>query len=432
QHDGVVGSARRALGRVQDAIAAHAGGGPRPIAETTEFLVSHGAGSFLVNDSGARLLDAVSGYGVASLGHSHPRWVDAVVSQANRVAVTSLHTEELAVYLSALGGLLPERLGQVALLSTGAEAVELAVRLAQTERGRPGVLTFAHGFHGKTAAVRYATAPSSAEADALAPSWLRSAPFPSCADHDAVDYDECCEPVGYELAAIEQRADLAEIGAVLVEPVLGTSGNRPPKRGFLAGLRRLCDKRGWLLILDESITGFGRTGELFAFERFGVVPDVMVLSKGLGGGFPLSAVCASRELWERSGLTASATSSSFGGNPIACAAGMATLEIVTDARFMAQVRATSARAAVRLRQLSQASAHVARPRGVGLMLGFDLVDPATGELASAARCAEVVRACRDGGLLVAAHVPRVRLSPPLTLTVAEADLLFDVLQDVLR
>lgn len=402
------------------------------MARAADVVIERGEGAYLWTDGGARLLDAVSGYGVASLGHSHPQWVEAVMAQAGRIAVTSLHTPELATYLRALAGVLPPSISRIALASTGAEAVEIALRLAQTERRRSDILTFADGFHGKTAAVRYTRDPHSPEARSLAPPWLRSARFPGCREHDAVDYDDCREPVAEDIAAIAARTDLDRVAAVLVEPVLGTAGNIPPKRGFLAALRKLCDERDWLLIYDESITGFGRTGELFAFETFGVEPDILVLSKGLGGGFPLSAVCAGPELWDRSALSApSATSSSYGGNPIACAAGAITLEIVTSPQFMKQLRSTSAHAAKRLRALAEASPRVERPRGVGLMLGFDLIDPGTGEPASPVECEEIFRACRDRGALVATNVPRVRLSPPLTLTVSEADFLFDVLDDVL-
>lgn len=402
------------------------------MARSAGLVIERGDGAYLVGVTGERLLDAVSGYGVASLGHSHPRWVDAVLAQVNRLAVTPLHTPELAGYLSALAGALPQPLSAIALCSTGAEAVEMALRLAQTERGRPGILTFTDAFHGKTTAVRYTRDPRSDEARSLAPAWLRSAPFPTCNDHDAVDYADCRESATESIAALAARMDLDDVAAVLVEPVLGTAGNIPPPRGFLAELRALCDRHGWLLVFDESITGFGRTGDLFAFTTFGVQPDILVLSKGLGGGFPLSAVCASHDLWDGSALgTPSATSSSYGGNPIACAAGAITLEIVTSPGFLDQVRRTSAHAAVRLRRLARSSPSVARPRGLGLMLGFDIVDPASGALASAATCEEVFQACRDRGVLVAAHVPRVRLSPPLTLTVQEADRLFDVLDDVL-
>jgi 4-aminobutyrate aminotransferase/4-aminobutyrate aminotransferase/(S)-3-amino-2-methylpropionate transaminase len=423
-----VRTARRAI----EAITQHAGGGPRPMARSAGVVIERGYGAYLLGVTGEHLLDAVSGYGVASLGHSHPRWVEAVIAQAGRLAVTSLHTPELATYLSALAGVLPPRMNAISLCSTGAEAVEMALRLAQTQRGRPGILTFDDAFHGKTAAVRYTRDPGSDEARALAPAWLRSAPFPACDDHDAVDYGECRESVAESIAAVAARTDLDDIAAVLVEPVLGTAGNIPPRRGFLTELRALCDQRGWLLIFDESITGFGRTGDLFALQTFGVEPDILVLGKGLGGGFPLSAVCAAHELWDGSALSApSATSSSYGGNPIGCAAGAITLEIVTSPEFLDQVRRTSAHAAARLRHLAQTSPCVARPRGLGLMLGFDLVDPTSGALASAAACEAVFHACRDRGALVAANVPRVRLSPPLTLTMQEADRLFDILDDVL-
>jgi 4-aminobutyrate aminotransferase-like enzyme len=409
-----------------------AGGGDRRIAKSAELLIEHGHGSYVYGASGTRYLDIISGYGVASIGHCHPHWVDAVITQASQLAVTPLHTTGLARYLEALSGVLPPQLGQTALFSTGAEAVEGAVRLAQTATGQPGILTFQDGFHGKTAAVRYAGDPQSPEAQALGPGWLRAAPFPACELHDAVDYARCEESVTGVLELVAERTDLGDIGAVLIEPILGTAGNIPPKRPFLSELRRLCDERGWLLILDESITGFGRTGRLFAFESFGVDPDVVVLSKGLGGGFPLSAVCASAELWEHSAFCApSATSSTYGGNPLACAAGLATLEIVTSDDFLGQVRDVADHAAARLRELAEARENVARPRGLGLMLGLDLVDPETDALARSETCRTIFRACRDRGVLVLADVPRVRLSPPLTLTRAETDELFDVLFEVL-
>ena len=166
----------------------------------------------------------------------------------------------------------------------------------QTERGRSGVLTFSRGFHGKTVGVRYAGDATTAEARELASAWLHGAPFPACQLHDALDYHRCDEDVDAAIAETAAIGDAAGIGAVLVEPVLGTAGNIPPRRPFLAALRKLCDERGWLLVFDESITGFGRTGTLFAFEAFGAEPDVLVLSKGLGGGFPLSAVCAGHGL----------------------------------------------------------------------------------------------------------------------------------------
>jgi 4-aminobutyrate aminotransferase-like enzyme len=419
-------------GWVGDAIRRFGGGGRRRIAQSAELVVDRGQGAYLYGPGGHRLLDAVSGYGVASLGHSHPRWVEAVVAQASRLVVTPLDTEPLAHYLAALGAVLPTSLDQVALFSGGAEAVEVSIRLGQTAGGRPGVLTFRDSFHGKTAAVRYTGDPTALEGRALGVEWMRSAPFPACRLHDAVSYSQCHESPDDALAELADREDLANVGVVLVEPILGTAGNQPPQRAFLAGLRRLCDAKGWLLIFDESITGFGRLGTLFGFEYFDVEPDILILGKGLGGGFPLSAVCAGTSLWNGSALgVPSGTSSSYGGNPLACAAGFATLEIITEESFLPQVREVSARMALRLRELAERSPSVSMPRGVGLMLGFDLVDPATQAPAGPDRCREVFRACRDHGLILATDVPRVRISPPLTLGLEEAEEIFDVLGEVL-
>lgn len=418
--------ARRALA----AIAGVGGGGKRPMADLAGVVLGSGRGSFVYDSAGKPYLDAVAGYGVASIGHSHPAWVDAVVEQAQRLAGTPLYTEELGLYLEALADLLPPSLGQVALFSTGAEAVETAVRLAQTASGKPEVLTFRDGFHGKTAAIRYTRRPETPEARIIAPSWMRSAEYPVC-HHDPVDYPDC-EDVGTDLLrAIASRTDLDEVGSILVEPVLGTAGNIPPKRGFLRGLRQLCQERNWLLVYDESITGLGRTGRMFAFEYFDARPDVMVLSKGLGGGLPFSAVCAAKETWDASALASpSSTSSTFGGNPLACAAGLATLRILTSAGFLEGVRESAQRLATGLRELSGASEAVAWPRGVGMMLGFDHLDPATDSFAGETLCADRFQACRDRGLLIAAHSPRVRINPPLILTLGEADQLVETLFEV--
>jgi len=427
-----VSAASQGVRDLLHAIARFAGGGRRPFAEAASFLAERGSGAYLYDESGARYLDTVSGFGVASLGHSHPRWVEAVVAQAGRLAVAPLDTRELARYLDALGRVLPFGLDRAVLYSGGAEAVEMAVRLAQVGSGRPGVLTFGGGFHGKTAALRYTRDPSSPEAHELGPTWLRSAEYPVCTRHDAVDFASCEDSPAAAIAAIDGRADLEEVGVVLVEAVQGTAGNLVPVRGFLPALRALCDKRGWMLVLDESITGFGRTGRLFGCECFGVRPDAIVLSKGLGGGFPLSAVCAREELWRGAALNGSSGSTTaFGGNPLACAAGLATLEIVTGAGFLEHVREVAAHAAVRLRELAEASPRVARPRGVGLMLGFDLVDPASDRLMATSGCHAVMRACRERGVLLAAHVPRVRVNPPLTVTREQIDVVFGVLHEVL-
>jgi 4-aminobutyrate aminotransferase-like enzyme len=204
--------------------------------------------------------------------------------------------------------------------------------------------------------------------------------------------------------------------------VLGTAGNRPPQRRFLAGLRELCDRQGWMLIVDESITGFGRLGRNFAVDWFGVRPDILVLGKAIGGGYPLSGVAAPRELWDRSLFAErSATSSSYGANPLACAAGTAVVEVVTSPGFLEHVDRVGGRLARGLAELQAESPYVSANRGVGMMLGFDLVDPATGGLADPGLCLRLFRRCLDEGILIVGDVPEVRLNPPLVLTEDEAD-----------
>jgi 4-aminobutyrate aminotransferase-like enzyme len=219
---------------------------------------------------------------------------------------------------------------------------------------------------------------------------------------------------------------------VIVEPVLGTAGNRPPQRRFLAGLRAVCDDRGWLLIVDESITGFGRLGRTFAVDWFDVRPDILVLGKAMGGGYPLSGVAAPSSLWDASLFAQpSATSSSYGANPLACAAGIAVLDVLEAPGFDDQVKRTASRLAEGIVGLEAASPFVARNRGLGMMLGFDLVDPATGELAGSDLCLRLFHRCLDAGILIVGDVPEVRLNPPLILTEQGADEAITALRDAL-
>jgi 4-aminobutyrate aminotransferase-like enzyme len=389
-------------------------------------------GSYLIDSDGRRYLDATAAYGVAAIGHAHPMWVSAVQDQVARLAASPFHTPQLGAYLEALAAILPGNLQRIALFSGGSEAVEVAVRIAQRATGRPDVLSFTTAFHGKSAGVRYTGGANGEERFALSVRRYPHVTFPACERHSATAYPYCDESAAPACAELTARADLDDVGAVIVEPVLGTAGNIPPMPDLLSELRQLCNRRGWLLIADESITGFGRTGTLFACQRFGTMPDIVVLGKAVGGGYPLSAVAASADLWRESGMDRpSTTSSSYGANPLACAAGLAALEIITGTRFLTNVRHVAAYLAAGVDQLARATSAIARPRGIGMMLGFDLVDQSTGSLASPTRCVEVFRSCRNRGLLLPVDVPRVRINPPLTLSLTEAGDLLNVLHEVL-
>jgi len=397
-----------------------------------DLTIVEGRGSYLIDDRRRRYLDFVSGYGVAALGHGHPHWANAVAEQARNLCVSPFHNPVREEYLMRLAEVLPPGLTRTALFSGGAEAVEAALRLTQRATGRNAVLAFDSAFHGKTVGVRFAGGDHKEERSGVGVSWLRHAPYPACRSHSASHYDECRESPERLLRELVRRRDLADVGSVIVEPVLGTAGNIPPQRHFLSGLRSVCDERGWLLVFDESQTGFGRTGPMFASDLFGVVPDVLVAGKGMGAGFPIGGVAASSELWASAALDRpSATSSSFGGNPLACAAGIAVLDVLAQPSFGSDATRVGSILAAGLDQLAAVSPHVGWSRGVGMMLGFDLVDPQTGEPAGRERCRSIFRRCRDSGLLLAADVPQVRLSPPLNLSDEEAGRALEILFEVL-
>jgi 4-aminobutyrate aminotransferase-like enzyme len=418
---------------IPDTIRRYGGGGPRRIAENAGLVISHGEGNHLVDSSGRRYLDFATAMGVAAFGHGHPRISRAIAEQSRRLSATVLHVPEQAAYLERLAGLLPAGLDRTALYSGGTEAVEVAVRLAQSVTSRRHLISFRTGFHGKSTGLRYTGERYAQERVWLGVDWVHSVPYPECREHDAVDYLQCDDDGAATLAELDRYAATLEDGvaAVIVEPILGTAGNRPPQRLFHRELQALCAERGWLLIFDESITGFGRLGTPFAAGWFDIHPDILVMGKAMGGGFPLSAVAASTDLWDHSLFAElSATSSSYGANPVACAAGLAVLDTLEAPGFLDNVRRVGAHLGAGLRALAERSPYVALPRGVGLMVGFDIVHPATGELASAELSQRLFRRLLDHGLLVA-QVPAVRLNAPLTLTLGEADAALTAMSEAL-
>ena len=408
---------------VIETIRARGGGGPRRIAESAGVVITHGRGAHLYDDAGREYLDFATAMGVAAIGHADQRWTTAIADQASRLAACVLHVPQQADYLAALGTILPGGLERTALYSGGGEAVEVAIRLAQSVTGNRDVISFTGGFHGKTAGVRFTGDRFATERTWLGIDWMHHVPYPLCSGHDAVSYPSCTDAGVTALAELDDHVARLDrgIAAIIVEAILGTAGNRPPERLFLQGLRRLCTDRGWLMILDESITGFGRLGTQFAGEYYGVVPDILVLGKAMGGGYPVSGVAARAELWDNSLYAEmSATSSSYGANPLACAAGRAVVEIVGNEPFLANVKTVGRLLAAGLRDIAARSPFVANARGAGMMLGFDFVDPDTGALAGRDLCLDLFRRCLDNGLLIVGDVPGVRLNPPLVLTPAEA------------
>lgn len=369
-------------------------------------VLVRGRGARVWDADGRCYLDFLSGISVNNVGHCHPRVVDAVRRQVDRL----IHCSNL--YHSLPQVLLAQRLaeatlgGQVFFCQSGAEAVETAVKLARKhfwrQHGRPargGVLVFTGAFHGRTLAALAATGRYTEGFEPLPPGFVR-VPFNN-------------------LGAAEQ-AFAEELCAVLVEPVQGEGGVIPATAEFLRGLRELCDRHGALLIFDEIQTGLGRTGSLFAYTQYGVQPDVLTLAKALGGGLPIGAVVARREV--AASFRPGDHGSTFGGNPVACAAALATLDVLEEEELPARAARVGAYFRARLQELARRRPLVREVRGLGLMVGAELAVPA----------APVAAACREHGLLVNCTAQRVlRFLPPLVVGEAEVDEAVAVLDQVL-
>ena len=363
-------------------------------------VVTRAAGSTVWDASGGAYLDLLAGMGVANVGHTHPEVVAAVRAQAERYLHVLVYGElalEPQVRLAArLAQLLPAPLDVVYFCSTGAEAIEGALKTARKLTGRPRFVAFEGGFHGDTFG-----------ALSVGGNPLYRRPFePLLPEVTHLPFGDTAA-----LRAIDERT-----AAVVVEPIQAEGGVRIPADDFLPALRRRCDDVGALLILDEVVTGLGRTGRFLAAEHWGVVPDLLVLAKALGGGLPLGAFVGSRTVMATlSDDPPLAHVTTFGGHPLSCAAGLAALELTVRDRLAERAAMLGGSLLLGLGTLVGRGG-LAAVRGRGMLLGL--------ELESAAACARFVRQAQARGLILNWTLHRdtvVRLAPPLVLSDAEAE-----------
>jgi predicted acetylornithine/succinylornithine family transaminase len=355
-----------------------------------------GEGAWVEDAEGRRYLDLVAGIAVVGLGHCHPGPLAAVEVQLRSLwHVSNLYWTEP---MQALAARLSERFGGARsfFCNSGAEAVEAALKWARKATGRPGIVALEGSFHGRTLGALSVTGQPAKRAafEPLVP----GVSFARLGDEASLE-----EAVGPDTALI------------LLEPVQGEGGIRPVPAGFLAAARTLADEAGALLVLDEIQTGVGRTGTFFAFEQLGVSPDAVTLAKGLANGLPIGCLLVADEAPQ--GLEPGDHASTFGGNPVACAAACAVCDTLTD-DLLAGVAEHGRLLASGLGRLDA----VTDVRGLGLLLAADLDRPA----------APVVDACRGHGLLVGTAGDRtLRLTPPLTISADELGLALETLGEVL-
>ena len=383
-----------------------------------DVVAARGEGSWIVDVDGRRFLDLGAGIAVNTTGHAHPRVVEAISTQAATLVHTSVvvhHTRNIALAerIGALCPFLEEP--QVFFCNSGAEAVDGALKLARKVTGRPAVVAFRRAFHGRTLAATTLTTAKGRYREGYEPLLPGVYRAPYCVPREHATPEAAVEAALAELdRVLDLEAPPANVGAMIVEPVLGEGGYVPPPRAWLEGLRARCDDHGILLIFDEVQCGVGRTGRPFAAEAYGVRPDVLLFAKGIASGMPLGGIVGPRALMER--WPTGAHGSTFGGNPVACAAALATLDVLDETDGYRRTAELGARVLDHLRREVGGHGDVRDIRGIGLMVGVELADKAVTE--------RVCRTCLDHGVIVLACGPDenvLRLVPPLTITDDEID-----------
>jgi 4-aminobutyrate aminotransferase-like enzyme len=405
--------------------------GLQTIALLSELAIDHGFGATLTDIDGKTYLDFNAGVSVASLGHAHPRYLAALTKQLAEVSVGSFTSRARTELVRLIANLALGDLRRSQFFSGGAEAIEAAIRLARSYTKRTDIIGFSGGFHGKTAGVLPISDISWKHQIGPLPAGYHIAPFPDVTRFDGTA-EECAKRSLSALRRLIEEKTNDRLAAIILEPVQGTAGNLVPPRDFVASVCGIAREYGALFIADEMITGFGRTGRMFGVDHDAVVPDIMTVGKGMGGGFPVSAVISTGEIMAAEPFSLpSASSSSYGGSPLAAAAVLVTLKTILDENLAGNAATTGAQLREGLNRIAEKHGTIANVRERGLLLGFDLVEPGTRKFLSKAGCAKFFKRCLAEGLIVMGYTPRVRIHPPLILSQAQAEQGLEILDRTL-
>ncbi|UUV29447.1 aminotransferase class III-fold pyridoxal phosphate-dependent enzyme [Amycolatopsis roodepoortensis] len=393
--------------------------------QATPVVVDHGEGVYLYGTDGKRHLDFTAGIGVTSTGHCHPHVVSAAREQIGKLVhgqyTTVMHKPMLEL-TEKLGGVLPEGLDSLFYANSGSEAVEAALRLSRQATKRPNVIVFQGGFHGRTVAAATMTTSGTRFSAGISPlmSGVHVAPFPY-AFHYGWDEETATKFALRELDYLFATVCAPnETAAFFIEPVLGEGGYVPANTEFLAGLRERADKHGILLVMDEIQTGFGRTGRFWGHEHFGVRPDIVLIAKGLASGFPISGIAASEELMAKA--LPGSQGGTYGGNAVACAAAIATLEVIQQEGLVENAAERGRQLLEGVRVIADKSPSIGDVRGLGLLIGSEFTTP-DGE-PDTAKAQAAQKAASSNGLLLltcGAYMNVVRMVPPLIVDSAQVD-----------
>jgi 4-aminobutyrate aminotransferase len=392
----------------------------------TDLDVVSGSGCTVTTAGGDEYLDFTSGIAVTSTGHCHPKVVAAIREQAGKFihAQVNVYRHPLLEQLATrLAGITPAGIDTFFFANSGAEATEAAVKLARQATKKPNVIVMDGAFHGRTMmAMAMTTSKTGYRAGYQPlPAGVFVAPFPRPFEW------KCDEAAAVELSlrALERlllaQTAPQETAAIVIEPVLGEGGYLPAPPAYLQGVREICDANGVLLVADEVQSGFARTGKMFAVEHSGVVPDIVVMAKGIASGFPIAGIGASAELMSQ--WPQGAHGGTYGGNPIGCAAALATIDVIEEEHLADNARDRGAQLMTALRELQKSDAGIGDVRGLGLMVGSELVDPEGAP--AAARTNAILRHCLDESNVIFMNCGTtnnvLRWMPPLVVSAAEID-----------
>ena len=375
-------------------------------------VIARGQGAMVEDVDGNRYLDFMAGIAVAATGHSHPKVVAAIQEAASKflhICGGDFYYESFAALPERLARLAPGRdAKRVFLTNSGTEAVEGALKLARHSTRRTAIIAFEGSFHGRTYGSLSLTASKSIQRAGFGPFLpeVYHAPY-----GDAAYIEE---------RLFAKRVDPRDVAAIVVEPIQGEGGYIVPPAGFLRSLRALTEKHGILLIMDEVQSGIGRTGKMFACEHENIVPDIVLVAKGLASGMPLGAIIARADImkWQPG-----AHGSTFGGNPVCCAAAMATLDLV-ESGYMQSAEKMGERLMQRSRSLAEKHSTIVDVRGRGLMMAIDLKDPALVKRV-------VLGAFQKGVLLLGAGKSAIRFAPPLLIDEEDIEIALSTIGELL-
>jgi 4-aminobutyrate aminotransferase / (S)-3-amino-2-methylpropionate transaminase / 5-aminovalerate transaminase len=407
--------------------------GAPQLALLSRLVIREGKGSILIDEDGKQYIDFVAGIGVSSLGHAHPKYVAALTEAISKAAAGSYTSENRMRLLKLIAQLTPGDLNRTLLFSGGAEAVEAAVRLARAYTKKFEILAFWGGFHGKTGGVLGLIG------DQFKMGWgpthpgLHLTPYADCYRCAfGLSYPECgmfCLDFARKVLNNNTTGSLA---AILVETIQGTAGNVVPPPEFIPGLQQIAREHDALLIGDEMITGFGRTGTMFGCEHTNTVPDIMTVGKGMGNGLPLSGLISTSEITSAKPFSkASSGSSSYGGNALASSAGLITIRTIVEDSLPENAEKVGNHMIARLQELQERFPFIGWVQGKGLMIRVELVKDRKSREPLDSRIMEFMfKESIKRGLVAMDYKASFRINPPLSITREEADQGLEIFAEV--